>query len=517
MEGLPNELLDKISEVMDSPKDLLALAMTSKMWCNLIIPNHLETRVVRAEGRRRVVWKFFAENPRLAAHIHTVEIVLNGLTSKPILPTGLLAAYRIESNTLPQGLSNKTKKVVHQLRKALANMVNLRSLDVYYESGYRDIFLSLAENPPRSLRELRLFMQHEYFQCHPEHKLCKQFTAFTGLSKVHITIYGTLSYHSAPYLTPLLDMFISGCPDLTDLGFVLYPGYNTPRFLKQGTWPRLKRLTLGSDMLPPLPPSYFGVVADMEGIENRSYTRREKAEIMARFLARHPQLEALKILESCAFLPECLTVDDVPSLKSFCLNSRNVDRVGYDKVAEGCFPLSQLLSPEVASQLEYYEGWITDECLPLLSRMISLKTCVPWLPQFQLLGPFLAAVPHLKRICYTFTRSYDKNNTLWRYGDFISEIPSQLTHWGRFPDISRSSYPLWPGTTTSKFETFEDVLRRLSKLKNLKYFQEPTPGGRDWVEILRDADGNYEGYQPTKDVDLLKHWGGFYESMYWTF
>ncbi|KIJ43392.1 hypothetical protein M422DRAFT_253271 [Sphaerobolus stellatus SS14] len=164
-------------------------------------------------------------------------------------------------------------------------------------------------------------------------------------------------------------MFISGGPNLTDLWFVLYPGYNTPRFLKLGTWPRLKRLTLGSDMLFPLPPSYVGVALnDMEGIKNRSYTRREKAEIMARFLARHPQLGVLKILESCAFLPASLNVDDVLSLKSFALNSRNVDRGGYDKVAGGCFPLSQLLSVEVASRLEYYEGWITDECLPLLTE-----------------------------------------------------------------------------------------------------------------------------------------------------
>ncbi|KIJ43391.1 hypothetical protein M422DRAFT_104244, partial [Sphaerobolus stellatus SS14] len=69
---LPNELINKILEETDSPKDLLALAMSSKAWCNLIIPNHLEARVVRAESRKRVIWNFFAHHPRLASHIRIV-------------------------------------------------------------------------------------------------------------------------------------------------------------------------------------------------------------------------------------------------------------------------------------------------------------------------------------------------------------------------------------------------------------------------------------------------------------
>ncbi|KIJ52714.1 hypothetical protein M422DRAFT_775956, partial [Sphaerobolus stellatus SS14] len=64
MERLPNELLNNIAAEIDCPKDLLALATTSKAWC--------ETRTLC--GRRRLVWIFFAEHPGLAYHAHTLEL-----------------------------------------------------------------------------------------------------------------------------------------------------------------------------------------------------------------------------------------------------------------------------------------------------------------------------------------------------------------------------------------------------------------------------------------------------------
>ncbi|KIJ43184.1 hypothetical protein M422DRAFT_253381 [Sphaerobolus stellatus SS14] len=103
MERLPNELLNNIAAEIDCPKDLLALATTSKAWC--------ETRTLC--GRRRLVWIFFAEHPGLAYHAHTLELG-NGSTGTARVPAALLAARGInyDSTKLHQALSNNLKKAM---------------------------------------------------------------------------------------------------------------------------------------------------------------------------------------------------------------------------------------------------------------------------------------------------------------------------------------------------------------------------------------------------------------------
>ncbi|KIJ45976.1 hypothetical protein M422DRAFT_250398 [Sphaerobolus stellatus SS14] len=96
MEHLPNELPNNIAAEINRPKDLLALAMTSKAWYYCIIPDHLETRILF-----------------LAYHVHTLELG-NGSTGTARVPVALLAAHGInyDSTILHQALSNNLKKAM---------------------------------------------------------------------------------------------------------------------------------------------------------------------------------------------------------------------------------------------------------------------------------------------------------------------------------------------------------------------------------------------------------------------
>ncbi|KIJ55859.1 hypothetical protein M422DRAFT_240485 [Sphaerobolus stellatus SS14] len=507
MENLPEELWDKIAEGLESCKDLLALALTSKYWCKVIIPNHLETRLVRADARRRVVWDFFVKNSLAASRVHSLDIPRFPWREK--IPIRFLEASGIRFD-VQTSLSTTIKKAVRMLRRALANMVNLQCLEVYYDSAMTDMFLLLAENPISVLQELRVQMF-----C-VDHKYYTQFAAFSGLLKIDIQIE-VKTNDPAPYLTPLLNMLLSRCPDLSDLCLDLWPGHNAPRFLMQGSWPKLKRLTLKTDMLTTNEPAYLrysnrlGVDVGYETIWDPAATRTKRAQVMASFLARHPNLEVLKIFTSNAFTPDCITVDDVPSLKSFYLNYGYGDRGGKG-LPEGIPPISKLLPLEVAARLEYYEGWISATCLTFLSGMTSLNTCVPWLEEYSLLGPFLEAVPQLERICYSFSPAglmTQKPDILGYYGDFVPKSPSNLTHWARFPDDPFNISHWYNPTGRPALEVF---LKRISQIKQMKYIQIGScEKGEDWVEIIRDIEGNYQGYQITNDVTLPKYWGNFYE------
>jgi len=72
---LPFEVTDKIVSEVDSPADLLALALTSSYFCSAVIPRHLHYRVIRCsitEGLH--LWRAFIYDKALARNVRVLEI-----------------------------------------------------------------------------------------------------------------------------------------------------------------------------------------------------------------------------------------------------------------------------------------------------------------------------------------------------------------------------------------------------------------------------------------------------------
>lgn len=71
----PSEILEHIIYYIDRPRDLLHLALAAKTMRDLIIPTHLEFRVIRSNLDRPRLWDILVAFPVVTAAIAVLEIV----------------------------------------------------------------------------------------------------------------------------------------------------------------------------------------------------------------------------------------------------------------------------------------------------------------------------------------------------------------------------------------------------------------------------------------------------------
>ncbi|KIJ33153.1 hypothetical protein M422DRAFT_99407, partial [Sphaerobolus stellatus SS14] len=63
------EILEDIVSHIDIHKDLLNLALVSKLFKDIIIPNHIQLRRIRTHVYQDDLWKILIDKPILAANI----------------------------------------------------------------------------------------------------------------------------------------------------------------------------------------------------------------------------------------------------------------------------------------------------------------------------------------------------------------------------------------------------------------------------------------------------------------
>ncbi|KIJ47436.1 hypothetical protein M422DRAFT_103287, partial [Sphaerobolus stellatus SS14] len=74
---LPAELLECILDEIDNVSDLLSLALTSRAFCELIIPWHIEYRWICCDVGRTDIWTTLSTKIHLAARLQSLEIFEN--------------------------------------------------------------------------------------------------------------------------------------------------------------------------------------------------------------------------------------------------------------------------------------------------------------------------------------------------------------------------------------------------------------------------------------------------------
>jgi len=74
MDELPPELLEEVVGHISKPNDLLSLALAAKIFCSIVIPDHLEFRHLRTNLTDTRTWNFLIHNPLQASYIHRLEI-----------------------------------------------------------------------------------------------------------------------------------------------------------------------------------------------------------------------------------------------------------------------------------------------------------------------------------------------------------------------------------------------------------------------------------------------------------
>ncbi|KAF8182896.1 hypothetical protein BJ912DRAFT_561190 [Pholiota molesta] len=75
---IPFDLKDKILGLIDTPRHLLSMALVSKDWAALIIPDHIEYRILYTHLSRGYLWDHLAIRADLAKNIRRIQFRKDG-------------------------------------------------------------------------------------------------------------------------------------------------------------------------------------------------------------------------------------------------------------------------------------------------------------------------------------------------------------------------------------------------------------------------------------------------------
>ncbi|KIJ45026.1 hypothetical protein M422DRAFT_47134 [Sphaerobolus stellatus SS14] len=130
-EDQPLEILDKVINNVEDPKDILSLSLTSKDTVTSPSPTIFTTAHIRCDPRNNELWKSLAERPRLAQFAHKLEFVplfyiqrLNHKPSGPPLPPRIVEL----SFQVPRISADELVQMQNILPAILLSMIHLNRL-----------------------------------------------------------------------------------------------------------------------------------------------------------------------------------------------------------------------------------------------------------------------------------------------------------------------------------------------------------------------------------------------------
>ncbi|KIJ37265.1 hypothetical protein M422DRAFT_260206 [Sphaerobolus stellatus SS14] len=232
--NFPAEMLEHILNEIASVSDLLSLALTSRAFCEFVIPWHLEYRWICCYWERLEIWSTLSTKPRLVAQIQNLEI---WYASKPVVASKSLA-------TFPES------EEVAALPKTLSK-VNRDKILIPPDGGsgsYTDFLLKLFKPLPwfQELQADTTIGRDDASDFLHLNSL-SNYKPMLFLRTVYLSF--TLQYYSS-IPSKVVDLLIHSCLLLKDLGLSLtFRKTAIPfhQFLLQGNWPKLTRLTLEGD------------------------------------------------------------------------------------------------------------------------------------------------------------------------------------------------------------------------------------------------------------------------------
>lgn len=379
----PAEMLNRICSFLFNPNDLLSLALTAKTLYNVIVPKHLDFRIIRCDIRRRNVWNKVASVPALTSQFVALEIIpedpTSGRFTDIVLPISYLGKSEIDQDDpseWPRHFrwgANQASGIEFEiscavaLAKAIGHMSTLRCFHWadYSSICSPDIFLALKHSCPR-LTDVEVMIDGDFLEsAHQDFASCpvrhvsqnlgfgfgsdvetqlwqfKDLTRFS-LTFMHVSLDEAVARE---YVERMTEMLIDRCPDLEELllrlGSQEAPNDITS-LVTTARWPRLKRLSLAAKV-------------------------HDDEEVLANFLAKHPQLQELQLCQGITASP-IVRLSNLPNLRSLHL--------GWGVACRD-------IAPEVTQNLEYLGLFLDSGADEKLGRLL---TNMPKLRQFELVG-----------------------------------------------------------------------------------------------------------------------------------
>ncbi|GJJ11504.1 hypothetical protein Clacol_005737 [Clathrus columnatus] len=485
--SIPQELQELIFLCFRTPKDLLHLALTCRELYEKIIPVHLRFVDVSSDLRCSEFWTALNECPKLARRVRKLE-VLDDDAYRCALNDGYKSGVRqnISSavdQTIAASSSDQLTHSIHLFTSCLRFMTNLHFLALKQQmtSDMLHDILSVLHNPSIPLEGLSLNVDIQGYST-------SMFSFPQPIVYHHLTSLA-LTVTDARYIKiteTIFDFIVFRCPALTNLSLVsrAFACFCSPRFLKGGNWPSLRRLTLyGWLNLCP-----NDVIS--------------KSDLAISFFQRHPQLESIwiadayspKIIEEEAFL--CRPA--FPSLRSLCLTD--------------CIPI------QILDRLQHIEDL---EQIPTykFSQAKSLRSCTFAPRRVADVDILVKAVPRLERLAFTLggdllRRTGTPNSSHIPYSpckafDEIRQALSQFKHLTHLMVELLCHLP-------DRIPSLNDFICVIEKLPKLRYFQLAIDGCGPWYIIEREGQFKGSVLRYEKQTDSLfaeyhyQRWGDFF-------
>ncbi|KAI0674693.1 hypothetical protein C8Q78DRAFT_1067649 [Trametes maxima] len=255
---LPTEILDAIVFWVDDRRDLSALAETCRRMHDVVVPRHVEYRVVKCKVSSVRVWHHFVVHRALARNVRRLEVLDERTGEAEVVPAGIIATETdLESTDDELGMHAKQERF---MLAALAKMTALRAVKWSCNHSlvaFERVWPALVKCG--SIQEVEVNDNVVFQAVSPEDvpadgAIQKQRPAvLPNLRKAGF--HGTKSTFGAsknPDLAHVSSM-LNICPNLDTLSISYVPrrgpGFFNPvadDFLLCGRWSRLRSLTLTS-------------------------------------------------------------------------------------------------------------------------------------------------------------------------------------------------------------------------------------------------------------------------------
>ncbi|KAF8510286.1 hypothetical protein BU17DRAFT_70113 [Hysterangium stoloniferum] len=506
----PVEVLVMIISHIEDRCDLMSMAQVSEDFHSIIVPKWLDYIHIRCDPLRIEIWQRIASNPYLAARTRSLEIIneavasehrwnackaipdcddfenCNSITSfPPIIPSFSL-------------FNRPRKREVYEecvlaLADAVKHMTRLRcfrwgsKLPVGY--AFESLFKSLGQ---------RNNMDEFYFDLGKRQFLFKEkitvpvnlppispLGKFPNITTFCLTIDNVPWHHESDSLVDWIIQFTT----LKHLHLRFVPKPANFDFLviwQRAYWPSLVELTLEGDT------KLFPEFPDDDAALGHYFHNPCEESPFTTFLHKHQTIERLQIRTlnnySGFIQPQTLS-----RLRSLVLGFKS--HVG--PFGNG-FPL------DIAQQIEYLECSISEECLPTLQAMISLRVFNALRMDLEVFERFVEAAPHIQHLHIPYAIWYDSSPIEpCHLADRLVSCLFKLNH------LVRLEADFVLDGECDLFQT-QYLISKIMEHESLVYIDSLTR--EQWNLALKEAAlrERFEIYLPCVTIPDIREYAGFY-------
>ncbi|KIJ47057.1 hypothetical protein M422DRAFT_249373 [Sphaerobolus stellatus SS14] len=210
---LPIDVVESIIDEIQAPSTLFSLALTCTQLSTLIIPYHLDSRIIQCEFWREDIWNQLLQSKRVLNALHGIEVA-SDLSNIGVRDFSVFESRDaklegpIDVEQMEAGIK-MLRTVITKTSRLQKFICTLESKDI---ARFKPVFDSLAEVHGAALQELGVVITGGILN-DAMVDFEQMLHTLTGLSRVSITS----NNNDTTWLDDTIDILINHCPHLKSL------------------------------------------------------------------------------------------------------------------------------------------------------------------------------------------------------------------------------------------------------------------------------------------------------------